>query len=171
MGYALLLKRYVDDPRNATPEQIRQAALDTVPPVGPLFWSFRVMVGLGFYFILLMGVFFVLSARRKLDAYPWLLRVALWSIPLPWIAAEFGWIVAEVGRQPWVIDGVLPTAVAVSNLGASSGLFTIAGFTLLYTILLIMEIRLLLKSIRKVPSGEYVDNDSRDPDASLAPAH
>ncbi|HLS51981.1 MAG TPA: cytochrome ubiquinol oxidase subunit I [Burkholderiaceae bacterium] len=171
MGYALLLKRYVDDPRNATPEQIRQAALDTVPPVGPLFWSFRVMVGLGFYFILLMGVFFVLSARRKLDAYPWLLRVALWSIPLPWIAAEFGWIVAEVGRQPWVIEGVLPTAVAVSNLGASTVLFTIAGFTLLYTILLIIEIRLLLKAIRKGPSGEHVDDDSRDPDASLAPAH
>ena len=67
MGYALLLKRYVDDPRKATPEQIRKAAWDTVPPVAPLFWSFRVMVGLGMFFILLTVTFFVLSAQRRLD--------------------------------------------------------------------------------------------------------
>ncbi len=120
MGYALLLKRYVDDPRQATPEQIRKAALDTVPPVAPLFWSFRVMVGLGMFFILLTGTFFILSTRRTLDKHRWLLKLAVFAIPLPWVAIEAGWIVAEVGRQPWVIEGVLPTAVAVSNLGAST---------------------------------------------------
>ncbi len=151
LGYALLLKRYVDDPRQATPEQIAQAAQDTVPPVAPLFWSFRVMVGLGFFFILLTGTFFWLSARRKLDAYPWLLKVAVWSIPLPWIAAECGWVVAELGRQPWVIEGVLPTAAAVSSLGASTLLFTIAGFMAIYTVLFVIEMKLMLKSIRKGP--------------------
>ncbi len=151
LGYALLLKRYVDDPRQATPQQIAQAAWDTVPPVAPLFWTFRLMVGLGFFFILLTGTFFLLSARRKLDAYPWLLKVAVWSIPLPWIAAECGWIVAEVGRQPWVIEGVLPTAVAVSNLGAATVLLTIAGFMAIYTVLFIIEMKLMLKAIRTGP--------------------
>ncbi|MEG2963900.1 MAG: cytochrome ubiquinol oxidase subunit I, partial [Janthinobacterium sp.] len=151
MGYALLLKRYVDDPRQATPEQIRKAALDTVPPVGPLFWSFRVMVGLGMFFILLTGTFFVLSTRRTLDKHRWLLKLAVFAIPLPWVAIEAGWIVAEVGRQPWVIEGVLPTAVAVSNLGASTLLITIAGFAAIYTVLLIIEMKLMLKAIRKGP--------------------
>nr|WP_315226189.1 cytochrome ubiquinol oxidase subunit I [uncultured Albidiferax sp.] len=151
MGYALLLKRYVDDPRQATPEQVAQAARDTIPPVAALFWSFRVMAGLGMFFIVLTGTFFVLSARRKLDAYPWLLRVAVWAIPLPWVAAECGWVVAELGRQPWVIEGVLPTAVAVSSLGASTVLATIVGFVALYTVLFVIEMKLLLKAIRKGP--------------------
>ncbi|WP_204306982.1 cytochrome ubiquinol oxidase subunit I, partial [Klebsiella aerogenes] len=67
LGYALLLKRYVDDPRQATDAQIEKAALDTVPHVPTLFWSFRIMVGLGMFFILLTGTFFVLSVRRQLD--------------------------------------------------------------------------------------------------------
>lgn len=172
LGYALLLKPYVDDPRQATPEQIAKAALDTVPQVAPLFWSFRLMVGLGFFFILLMGVFFWLSARRRLDAYPWLLRVAVWSIPLPWIAAECGWIVAEVGRQPWVIEGVLPTAVAVSNLGASTVLLTIAGFVAIYTVLLIIEMKLMLEAIRRGPdaSTSPENADQATGSADLAPA-
>ncbi len=151
LGYALLLKRYVDDPRQATHEQIQKAAWDTVPQVAPLFWTFRIMVALGFFFIALTATFFWLSVRRKLDAYPWLLKVAVWAIPLPWIAAECGWLVAEFGRQPWVIEGVLPTAVAVSNLGASTLLLTLAGFIAIYTVLFIIEMKLMLKAIRKGP--------------------
>jgi cytochrome d ubiquinol oxidase subunit I len=154
LGYALLLMRYVDDPRKATEQQIQQAAMDTVPPVGPLFWSFRAMVALGMFFILLTGTFFWLSVRHKMDAYPWLLKVAVWSIPLPWIAAECGWIVAELGRQPWTIEGVLPTAMAVSNLGASTLLLTIAGFILIYTVLFIIEMKLMLRAIKKGPPHE-----------------
>jgi cytochrome d ubiquinol oxidase subunit I len=74
------------------------------------------------------------------------------SIPLPWVAAEMGWIVAEVGRQPWVIEGVLPTAVAVSNLGAATVLGTIVGFVAIYTTLLVIEMKLMLKAIRKGPT-------------------
>ena len=163
LGYALLLKRYVDDPREATPEQLEKAAWDTVPRVQPLFWSFRIMVGLGAFFIVLTGVFFVLSARRRLDAYPWLLKVAVWSIPLPWVAAEAGWIVAELGRQPWVIEGVLPTAVGVSSLGAGTVLLTIAGFTLIYTVLFLIEMKLMLKAIRKGPEGHAPKDDRHVP--------
>ncbi len=172
LGYALLLKRYVDDPRQATPQQISQAAWDTVPQVAPLFWTFRLMVGLGFFFILLTGTFFWLSARRKLDAHRWLLKVAVWSIPLPWIAAECGWIVSELGRQPWVIEGVLPTAVAVSNLGASTVLLTIAGFVAIYTVLLVIEMKLMLKAIRKGPDDHAPARIEGRPAASadLAPA-
>ncbi|PZP96734.1 MAG: cytochrome bd-I ubiquinol oxidase subunit CydA [Variovorax paradoxus] len=155
LGYALLLKRYVDDPRQATPEQIAKAAWDTVPQVAPLFWTFRIMVGLGIFFIVLTAVFFWLSARRRLDAHPWLLRVAVWAIPLPWIAAECGWIVAEFGRQPWVIEGVLPTAVAVSSLGVHTVLFTLAGFVAIYTVLLVIELKLMFKAIRSGPHEEH----------------
>ena len=143
--------RYTDDPRKATAEQIMQAANDTVPPVAPLFWSFRVMVGLGMFFIVLTATFFVLSARRRLDAHPWLLKLAVLSIPLPWIAAECGWVVAELGRQPWIIEGVLPTAMAVSNLGASTVLLTLGLFIAIYTVMFIIEMVLMRKAILKGP--------------------
>ncbi|MDY0105418.1 cytochrome ubiquinol oxidase subunit I [Achromobacter sp.] len=154
LGYALLLKPYLDDPRQATDAQIAKAAWDTVPQVAPLFWSFRVMVGLGMFFIVLTATFFWLSARRRLDAHPWLLKIAVWSIPLPWIAAECGWIVAELGRQPWAVEGVLPTALAVSELGASTVLFTLLGYMAIYTVLIVVEMKLMLKAIRKGPEPE-----------------
>jgi len=163
LGYALLLKRYVDDPRQASVEQIRQAAWDTVPHVPTLFWAFRIMVGLGFFFIALTSVFFYLSARRRLDHHPWLLKLAVFAIPLPWIAAELGWIVAEFGRQPWIIEGVLPTAAAVSNLGATTLLITIAGFVLIYTVLFVVEMALMLRAIRKGPEPDDA------PEAALVP--
>jgi cytochrome d ubiquinol oxidase subunit I len=161
LGYALLLKRYVDDPRQATDDQIEKAAWDTVPNVPTLFWSFRIMVGLGIFFILLTATFFILSIRRKIDAYPFLLRVAVFAIPLPWVAAELGWVVAEFGRQPWVIEGVLPTAAAVSNLGATSLLITIGGFVVIYTTLFIVEMSLMLKAIAKGPEPDF------EPEAKL----
>jgi cytochrome d ubiquinol oxidase subunit I len=151
LGYAFLLKRYVDDPRTATPAQIDKAAWDTVPTVWSLFWSFRIMVALGIYFILLTATFFALSALRRLDRYRWLLWVAVFSIPLPWVAAELGWFVAEHGRQPWSIDGVLPTALAVSSLGIGQVALTLLGFVVFYSVLAVVEVALLLKYIRLGP--------------------
>ena len=174
MGYALLLKRYVDDPRQASPEQIAQAAWDTVPPVAPLFWSFRLMVAIGMFLIVLMGTFLVLSAKHQLGERRWLLKVALWSLPLPWLAVEAGWIVAELGRQPWVIEGVLPTAVAVSNLGVKTLLLTIAGFVAIYSVLLVIEVKLMLKTIRKGPQETPAPAPTpltARAAAPLAPAH
>ena len=174
MGYALLLKRYVDDPRQASSEQIAKAAWDTVPPVAPLFWSFRLMVAIGMFLIVLMGTFLVLSAKHQLGERRWLLKVALWSLPLPWLAVEAGWIVAELGRQPWVIEGVLPTAVAVSNLGVKTLLLTIAGFVAIYSVLLVIEIKLMLKTIRKGPQETPAPAPTpltARAAAPLAPAH
>lgn len=165
LGYALLLKRYVDDPRTASQELIDKAAWDTVPMVAPLFWTFRIMVGVGLYLILLTGVFFWLSARRTLDRHPTLLKIALWSIPLPWIAIECGWFVAEFGRQPWIIEGVLPTAAAVSSLGAGTVLLTILGFVAIYTVLIIIEMTLMLRAIQKGPVPDH------EPEAALVPAN
>jgi len=154
LGYAYLLKRYVDDPRKATDLQIERAAWDTVPTVWPMFWSFRLMVGLGFYFIFFTGTFFYLASTGRLDKYRWLLRLAVISIPLPWIAAELGWFVAEYGRQPWIIEGVLPTAIAVSHLGIWEVALTMAGFVALYTVLLIIEMSLMIKAIKAGPQPE-----------------
>ena len=124
-----------------------------MPNVAALFWSFRFMVALGFYFILLFGAtFYLCSVHRRPPR--WLLRVAFWSLPLPWIAAELGWLVAEYGRQPWVIEGVLPTFLGVSSLQVSDLLITIAGFMLLYTVLAVIEVRLMVKYIRRGPDAE-----------------
>ena len=78
------------------------------------------MVGLGFFFIALFAVAFYLASTRKLLHSRVFLWSALLSLPLPWIAAELGWFVAEVGRQPWVIEGVLPTFLAVSSISATN---------------------------------------------------
>lgn len=139
------------------------AAWDTVPQVAPLFWTFRIMVGLGVFFIVMMATFFYLSSRRQLDRYRWLLKLAVWSIPLPWVAIECGWFVAEFGRQPWIIEGVLPTAAAVSNLGAATVLATIAGFVLIYTVLFIIEMALMIRAIRHGPEPDD------EPEAKLVP--
>jgi cytochrome d ubiquinol oxidase subunit I len=100
LGYALLLKRQRPDIQNATPDEIERAAASTIPDVPVLFWSFRFMVAIGFWFISLFGVAFWLSAKRKFDRHRTFLWAALLTLPLPWIAAELGWIVAEYGRQP-----------------------------------------------------------------------
>jgi cytochrome bd ubiquinol oxidase subunit I len=151
LGYALLLKRYTSDVANATPQQIALASWDTVPPVTSLFWSFRVMVGLGFYFIVLFGVMFWQASARRLERRPWLLRVCLWSLPLPWIAAELGWYVAEGGRQPWTIDGVLPTFLSVSSVPAENVMLSLAGFVTFYSVLAVVELYLMVRTVRRGP--------------------
>lgn len=154
LGYALLLRRFVGDPREATPAQIEQAAWSLVPNVPALFWAFRFMVGIGFFQILLFAVAFWFASRRELERRRWFLRVALFSLPLPWIASQLGWIVAEYGRQPWIIEGVLPTFLGVSVIPASSVWMSLTGFVVFYTGLLIVDIVLMLKYIRIGPS-EY----------------
>lgn len=159
LGYAFLLRQYVEDPRDATEAQIAQAAADTVPTVWPLFWAFRIMVGLGFAFIAVMAWFFVLSNFMG-GRYPrWSLRLAVAIIPAPWIAAELGWFVAEFGRQPWTVEGLLPTAMSVSHLSVAEVALTLAGFITFYTVLFVIEMGLMLKYIRK---GPFMDVDETD---------
>ena len=159
LGYALLLKRYVDDPREATDEQIAQAADDTIPTVWPLFWAFRIMVGLGFSFIAVMAYFFYMASFRRMQFPRWSLYFGVAIIPTPWIAAELGWFVAEFGRQPWTVDGVLPTALSVSHLSVGDLLITLAGFVTFYSVLFIVEMGLMLKYIRKGPFQDVEETD------------
>jgi cytochrome bd ubiquinol oxidase subunit I len=101
----------------------------------------------------IFGMAFYYCATRVADQKRWLMRMAVWGIPLPWIAAETGWFVAEVGRQPWTISGVLPTHMSVSSLSADQLWFSIGGFALFYTLLLIIELYLMLKYVRLGPSS------------------
>ena len=153
LGYALLLKNIRPDIENATPDEIAAAAASTVPNVPVLFWSFRIMVGLGLWFIALFAAGFWFSARRRLDRYRLYLWAALLSLPLPWVAAELGWIVAEYGRQPWVIVGVLPTALGVSSIAVGNVLFSLLGFALFYSLLLCADLYLLFKYVRLGPEA------------------
>lgn len=152
LGYALLLKKYTTDPTAATPEQIEQAAWDTVPNVSVLFWAFRIMVGCGLFFIALFAWAFYLSLRQKFDNR-WFLYLALLSFPLPWIASELGWLVAEYGRQPWVIEGVLPTFLGVSSISATSVWISMSSLLVFYILLTVVEVFLMVKYIRLGPDG------------------
>jgi len=167
LGYGLLLKRYTPNVVDATPAQIKSAVNDTIPRVAPIFWSFRVMVALGFWFLFVFGAAFYLLARRRLYRNRWILKAALWSIPLPWIAAELGWIVAEYGRQPWSISEVLPTYLSTSSLSASQLYFSLGGFMLFYTGLLIVEMVLMFKYARQGPSS--LGTGRYDSEATPAP--
>ncbi len=153
LGYALLLKKIRPDIEAATDEDVQRAAWSTVPPVSPLFWSFRIMVALGFLFIAVFAVAFVQASRRRLEASPAMLRAAVACLPLPWVAAELGWYVAEVGRQPWVIEGVLPTFLAVSSVSAANVWATLIGFVVFYTALLVVDLYLMTKTIRMGPDA------------------
>ncbi|CCJ06738.1 cytochrome ubiquinol oxidase subunit I [Methylocystis sp. SC2] len=155
LGYAMLLRRYTDNPAAATPEQIEKAAWDTIPNVPVIFWSFRVMVALGFYFIALFSAMFYLSSKRAFEERRWLLHVAVWSLPLPWIAAELGWIVAEYGRQPWIIEGVLPTFLAASPIKPGNVWLSLSGFVLFYTALLIVDVFLMVKYAKLGPTETW----------------
>jgi len=127
---------------------------ELVPSVPTTFYSFRVMVGLGFHFMLLFFVVLVLTLKNKIATSKWVLYTALWSIPLAYIASELGWVVAEVGRQPWVIQDILPTIAAVSQLQPASVQITFWMFLLIFTALLIAEITIMTKQIKKGPGEE-----------------
>ncbi len=164
LGFGLLLKKYTKDVSAATPEMIEKAVNDTVPRVSPLFWSFRLMVGLGFAMLALFGLSTWYSVQGSFGERRWLLRAAVWSLPMPWLACELGWFVAEYGRQPWTIYGVLPTHLSVSTLTVGSLYGSIAGFVGFYTILLIVELYLMVKFARQGPgslgTGRYANESA-----------
>ncbi|RUR18677.1 cytochrome bd-I ubiquinol oxidase subunit CydA [Legionella sp. km535] len=153
LGYALLLKKYTENVTDATDEQINMAAQDLKPKVLPMFFSFRIMVACGLYFILLFAIGFYLSVRHRLEKTRWYHRMAFYSLPLPWVAAELGWVVAEYGRQPWVVQGILPTFMGASALTPGQVMTSIAGFVLFYTVLAVVELYLMVKYIRLGPDG------------------
>jgi cytochrome d ubiquinol oxidase subunit I len=153
LGFGLLLKKYVVDVSQATPAMIQQAVDSTIPKVAPLFWSFRIMVALGFAMLLLFSLALFYSVKGTFIEKKWLLRWAFWFIPMPWIAIELGWIVAEYGRQPWSIYGVLPTHLSVSNISVGNVYASLAGFVGFYTVLLVVEMYLMVKYARQGPAS------------------
>ncbi|MDR1437192.1 MAG: cytochrome ubiquinol oxidase subunit I [Candidatus Symbiothrix sp.] len=124
---------------------------DAIPNVPMVFYSFRVMVILGGFFLLLFIVVWYFSYKKKFEKTRWLQWVCLWSIPLAYITSQAGWIVAEVGRQPWAIQDILPVQAAVSNIDASSVKLTFFIFLVLFTTLLIAELGILIKQIKAGP--------------------
>ncbi|MEI7186292.1 cytochrome ubiquinol oxidase subunit I [Dickeya dianthicola] len=153
LGYGLLLKRYTPNVADASDAQIKQAVKDSIPRVAPLYFSFRIMVACGVLMLLIIGLSFWMVLRNKIGQKRWLHRVALYGIPLPWIAVEAGWFVAEYGRQPWAIGEVLPTAVANSSLTAGDILFSMGLICGLYTLFLVAEMYLMFKYARLGPSS------------------
>lgn len=127
---------------------------ELVPPVGLVYWSFRVMVGLGGALLLLMGVVLWAEYKKRLVSMTWLQWAALLSIPLVYVAGQAGWIVAEVGRQPWVIEGLLPVKAAVSSVSVAAVQTTFFIFVAIFTLFLVIELRILTNAIKKGPEIE-----------------
>lgn len=135
---------------------------DQVVPFIPVnFWCFRIMVGMGCLFILFFAVVGHLVFRKDLSKYRWLLKVGIVLLPLGYIASESGWIVAEMGRQPWTIQDMLPTWVAASALEPGSVMLTFFLFLLLFTVMLAVEISIMLKQIRKGPEHSVAEVDTQ----------
>ena len=153
LGFALHLKQYAPNVVDATDEQIKAAAEGSIPHVAPVFWAFRIMVAAGFTMLGVFALAFLFTARRTVFKKRWFLWSCLISLPLPWIAIETGWVVAEYGRQPWAVGEILPTSAAVSSLTYNDILYSLIGFVVFYTILLIIEVYLMQKFARLGPSS------------------
>ena len=125
-----------------------------IPNVPITFYSFHIMVILGFYFIAFFLVFLYFSLKSMIPEKKFWLWLAVWTIPLPYIASEAGWVVAEVGRQPWTIQDLLPTVAAVTRIDSGSVIVTFWLFAITFTILAIAEVRIMLKAIKSGPHKE-----------------
>lgn len=125
-----------------------------VPPVALTFYAFRIMVGLGTFFVLLFLVYIYLMEKRQLENRPLVLRLGFISLFLAWVASQAGWVVSEVGRQPWAIQDMLPVTVARSNLDSGTVAVTFFLFLALFTALLIAELKIMTKQISIGPEGE-----------------
>ncbi|WP_288413664.1 cytochrome ubiquinol oxidase subunit I [uncultured Acinetobacter sp.] len=153
LGYGLLLKKYAPNVVDASEADIKMAVKDSIPNVKALFFSFRAMVAAGMLMLLLFILAAWAVAKRNAENKPWLLKFALFALPLPWIAAQTGWYVAEGGRQPWTIGEVLPTHLSASTLTSHDVWGSILTLATFYTVLLIIEMYLMIKFARLGPSA------------------
>ncbi|MDO4896665.1 MAG: cytochrome ubiquinol oxidase subunit I [Moraxella sp.] len=167
LGFGLLLKKYTDDIKTVTPDMIQKAVDDSVPSVAPMFWTFRIMVALGFLMFFLFALCLFYALKGNFTEKKWLLKFAVIMFPAPWIAVEMGWFVAEYGRQPWTVYGVLPTHLSVSTLSTSTVIWSMIGFIVFYTVLLVVEVYLMQKYIKLGPAslgtGKYFGETTINP--------
>jgi len=154
LGFGFLVGAYAQDqdPTLATPADIERAARDTVPHMGIVFWSFRVMVASGLFMLAFFILATIYTLRNDVQNKRLFLAFSVLMIPVPFIACEAGWLVAEIGRQPWTVYGILPTWMSVSTHSVSELIFSLAGFVLLYSIFIAIEMYLMIKFIRKGPA-------------------
>jgi cytochrome d ubiquinol oxidase subunit I len=124
---------------------------DVIPPVPVVFWAFRLMIGLGMLMALLLLLALWFAWKDKLEKKDWFFWFGLCCIPLVFICGQCGWIVAEVGRQPWTIQGLLPVNVAISSLSPTAVKTTFFLFLAIFALFLVIEIRIMLRAIRKGP--------------------
>ncbi len=110
------------------------------------------MVALGFFFIALFASAFWLASVHRLSRHRWFLRLCVLALPLPWLAGELGWYVAESGRQPWTIDGVLPTFLSASSTSAENVWISLVAFVVFYSALAVIDVYLMLKTVRAGPA-------------------
>ncbi|MFS8038326.1 cytochrome ubiquinol oxidase subunit I [Xanthobacter sp. AM11] len=153
VGYGFLVQRYAPggDLTKVTDADILRAARDAIPEVWIVFWSFRVMVGFGLLMLAYMVLATLMSLTNKVEHQRWFQWVGVLMIPVPFLACEMGWLVAEAGRQPWSVYEMLPTWLSASTHSVPYMIFSISGFVLLYTIFAIVEVFLMLHFIRKGP--------------------
>lgn len=163
LGYGFLMQRYAPDLAHVTSAQIHAATRGIEPPVAAVFWSFRFMVAFG----LLLLAYFVLAVlytlRNRVQHQRWFLWVALWMIPVPFLANEAGWLVAELGRQPWTVFGILPTFMSASTHGVGYMAFSLAGFLVLYTAFIVVEMYLMVRAVRRGPGESAPKPDAASP--------
>jgi len=134
---------------------LKEFPADGRPPVMATFLSFRTMLAFGLLFLILTFIAVIISIRDRLESNPAFLRIMLYALPLPYIAAQLGWIVAEVGRQPWIVYGVLKTSAAVSKSISNTQVWaSLIGFTLLYGFLAVIDIYLLTRNAQKGPDND-----------------
>ncbi len=152
LGYGLLLVEHAKDPFNPTEAEIKKAARNSVPSVWLTYFSFRAMLGLaGLMGLIVLGAGFFLWYKKDLEQRPKILKLLMLSIPLPFIACEAGWLLAELGRQPWAIQDVLPTYLATSMLSATDVGLSLIAFIVIYTIFFVIETCLMVKAVKKGP--------------------
>lgn len=137
-----------------------------VPDIFPVFWSYRLMIAAGMWLLLLSALSFLFLRQNRLEESPWLLRAALWSLPIPYLANSSGWIVTEMGRQPWIVFGLQRVEQAVSPTVSSATVWTsLIGFTLLYGILAVVGVHLLKKFAKQGP--ESIESSAMAKEATL----
>lgn len=166
LGYAMLLEPFTQNVDNPSEEALDKAADYSLPPnTAALFWAFRIMVGSGFLMLLLFALALRYSLRHNINKPRWLLKFAFYSLPLPWIASEAGWFIAEFGRQPWSIAEVLPVHASVSNLSVSEIVLTLILYTIFYAVMFVSAFYLMQKFAKAGPSS--LDHHGDDEEQTL----
>jgi len=160
IGYGLMAREFAPDHdvANITDANrsaiVDQAAKAIIPDMFTEFYAFRIMVALGFFFLFVFAYGSYYSLVGKLEKRKWLLYLTMWSIPLPVLTTLFGWITAEVGRQPWAVYEVLPTFISSSTHPVGYMIFSLIGFALLYSSFIAAELYLMFKYARRGPDVE-----------------